>query len=76
MKERWHTLLICRGRSHNPSLFQPTIANLDLTMEFNKQFSLPVVLGIETSAAEDEIHWMLPLQSESFRRFAVWSESS
>jgi hypothetical protein len=31
-------------------------------MEFNKPFSLPAVLGAETSAAEDENHWMLSLQ--------------
>jgi len=31
-------------------------------MEFNEAFSLPAVLGAETSAAEDENHWMLPLQ--------------
>jgi hypothetical protein len=31
------------SRSEAPSLFQPTIANLKLTMELNKQFRLPVV---------------------------------
>src|SRR5712671_7898336 len=31
-------------------------------MECNKPFSLPAVLGAETSAAEDEDHWMLSLQ--------------
>jgi hypothetical protein len=31
-------------------------------MEFNQPFSLPAVLGSETSAAEDENHWMLSLQ--------------
>ena len=31
------------SRSEAPSLFQLTIANLELTMEFNKQFRLPVV---------------------------------
>jgi hypothetical protein len=41
---------------------QPAIGNLELTMEFNKPFSLPAVLGAETSAAEDENHGMLPLQ--------------
>jgi hypothetical protein len=41
---------------------KPTIGNLELTMEFNKPFSLPAVLGAETSAAEDENHWMWSLQ--------------
>src|SRR5208283_680847 len=41
---------------------KPAIGNLELTMEFNKPFSLPAVLGAETSAAEDENHWMLSLQ--------------
>ncbi len=41
---------------------KPAIANLELTMKFNKPFSLPAVLGAETSAAEDENHWMLSLQ--------------
>jgi hypothetical protein len=31
-------------------------------MELNKPFSVPAVLGAETSAAEDENHWMLSLQ--------------
>ena len=31
-------------------------------MELNKPFSLPAVLGAETSAAEDENHGMLSLQ--------------
>src|SRR5215813_12536530 len=31
-------------------------------MECNKPLSLPAVLGAETSAAEDEDHWMLSLQ--------------
>ena len=35
---------------------------LEDTMEFNQPFSLPAVLGSETSAAEDENHWMLSLQ--------------
>jgi hypothetical protein len=38
---------------------KPAISNLELTMEFNKPFSLPAVLGAETSTAEDENHWML-----------------
>jgi len=41
---------------------KPAIGNLELTMEFNKPFRLPAVLGAETSAAEDENHWMLSLQ--------------
>jgi hypothetical protein len=31
-------------------------------MEFNKPFSLPAILGADTSAAEDENHCMLSLQ--------------
>ena len=31
-------------------------------MELHQPFSLPAVLGAETSAAEDENHWILPLQ--------------
>jgi hypothetical protein len=31
-------------------------------MEFNQAFSLPAVLGTETSAAEDENHGILSLQ--------------
>jgi hypothetical protein len=38
------------------------IANLHLTMEFKKPFSLSAVLGAETAAAKDEHHWMLALQ--------------
>jgi hypothetical protein len=41
---------------------KPAIANLKLTMEFNKPFSLPAVLGAEAAAAEDKSHWMLSLQ--------------
>ena len=31
-------------------------------MEFNEPFILPPLLGAETSAPEDENHWMLSLQ--------------
>ena len=41
---------------------KPAIGNLELTMEFSKPFRLPAVLGLETSAAEDENHRMLSLQ--------------
>jgi len=41
---------------------KPAIGNLELTMELNKPFRLPAVLGAETAAAEDENHWMLSLQ--------------
>ena len=41
---------------------KPAIANLHLTMEFKKPFSLSAVLGAETAAAEDENHGMLALQ--------------
>jgi hypothetical protein len=38
-------------------------------MEFNKPFSLPAVLGAETSAAEDENHRMLRLQFRKLPAF-------
>src|SRR5262245_5798448 len=38
------------------------IANLHLTMEFKKPFSLSAVLGAESAAAEDKHHGMLALQ--------------
>src|SRR5580700_2767583 len=41
---------------------KPAIGNLELTMERNKSFSLPAILGTETSAAEDQNHWMWSLQ--------------
>src|SRR5262249_20249753 len=41
---------------------KPAIGNLKLTMELNKPFSLPAGFRTETSAAEDENHWMLSLQ--------------
>src|SRR5262249_2740780 len=41
---------------------KPAIANFELTMELNKSFGLPAVLGAETSTAEDENHRMLSLQ--------------
>src|SRR4029077_5847489 len=41
---------------------QPAIGNLKLTIKCNKRFSLPAVLGAETSAAEDEHHGILSLQ--------------
>jgi len=41
---------------------KPAIGNFELTLELNKQFGLPAVLGAETSAAEDENHGMLSLQ--------------
>src|SRR5246127_1469320 len=41
---------------------EPAIANLHLTMEFKKPFSLSAVLGAKTAAAEDNNHGMLALQ--------------
>jgi hypothetical protein len=41
---------------------EPAVGNLELTMEFNKPFMLPAVLGAETSAAEDENQGILSLQ--------------
>jgi hypothetical protein len=38
-------------------------------MELNQPFSLPTVLGAETSAAEDENHGMLSLQCGEFPAF-------
>src|SRR5262249_38051105 len=38
------------------------IANLELTMKLNKPFGHPAILGAITSAAEDQDHWILPLQ--------------
>jgi hypothetical protein len=40
---------------------QTAIADLDLTMELDKSFSLPAVFGAVPSAAEDENHRMLAL---------------
>jgi len=39
-------------------------------MKLNKPFMLPAVLGAAASAAEDENHWMLPLQ---FRKLPAFS---
>ena len=41
---------------------EPAIANLHLTVELKKPFSLSAVLGTETAAAEDKDHGMLALQ--------------
>jgi hypothetical protein len=41
---------------------KPAIGNLEFTMEFNKPFGLPAVLGAKTSAAEGENHGMWSLQ--------------
>src|SRR5215469_2300409 len=38
-------------------------------MELNKPFRLPAVLRTETSAAEDENHWVLSLQFGEFPTF-------
>jgi hypothetical protein len=48
---------------------QTAIGNLEFTMELNKQFSLPAVLGAETSAAEDENHGMWALQFRELPAF-------
>jgi hypothetical protein len=50
--------------------------NLELTMEFNKPFSLPAVLGQKPPRLRTRTIGCCPCSSESFRRFAVWSESS
>jgi hypothetical protein len=54
---------------------QPAIGDLELTMECNEPFSLPTVFGAETRLRTRTIG-CCPCSSESFRRFAVWSESS
>jgi hypothetical protein len=41
---------------------EPAIADLKLTMELNKSFMLPSILGAVTPSAEDEDHWILSLQ--------------
>ena len=48
---------------------QPAIGDLELTMECNEPFSLPMVFGAETSAAEDENHWMFSLQFRELPAF-------
>src|SRR5215467_4668903 len=45
---------------------QPAITNFQFTMERNKPFGLPAVLGAETSSAKDEHHWMLSLEFGEF----------
>jgi hypothetical protein len=62
---------------------KPAIANLHLTVEFKKPFSLSAVLGAETAAAEDEDHGLLALQLgelPTFRRvvgkFVVWENGA
>ena len=62
---------------------KPAIANLHLTVEFKKPFSLSAVLGAETAAAEDKDHRMLALQFgelPALRRvvgkFVVWENGS
>jgi len=46
------------------------IGDLDFTMELNKTFRLPAVLGAETSAAEHENHGMWSLQLGKLSAFA------
>ena len=41
---------------------QPAIGDLEFMVELNQQFSLAAVLGAESSAAEDENHWVWSLQ--------------
>jgi hypothetical protein len=55
---------------------QPAIADLELTMQFNKPFVLAAVLGAKTSAAQDQTIGCCPCRSESFRCLPVWSDSS
>ena len=38
------------------------IANLELTMKLDKPFGHPAIPGAITPAAEDQNHWILPLQ--------------
>jgi hypothetical protein len=48
---------------------KPAIANLHLTVEFKKPFSLSAVFGAETAAAQHEDHGMLALQLGEFPAF-------
>jgi hypothetical protein len=56
------TIFVCLDAVVGANRDQPAIADLNLTMELNKPFVLPAFLGAESSAAEDENHWMLLLQ--------------
>jgi hypothetical protein len=48
---------------------KPAIGNFELTMEFNKAFSLLAVLGAVTTAAEDKNHGMWSLQFRELPAF-------
>jgi hypothetical protein len=50
---------------------KPAIANLHLTMEFKKPFSLSAVLGQKPPRLRTRTMGCWPCRSESFRRFAV-----
>ncbi len=55
-------IFICLSDVVGANRDQSAIANLKLTMELNKPFSLAAVLGAEPPASQDENHWILPLQ--------------
>src|ERR1700685_3121292 len=55
-------IFICLGDIIGADCDHPAISNLELAMELNKPFSLPAVLGTETSAAQHQNHWMLSLE--------------
>jgi len=56
------TIFVRLGDAVGTDRDKPAIANLHLTVEFKKPFSLSAVLGAETAAAEDKDHGMLALQ--------------
>jgi hypothetical protein len=55
---------------------KPAIGNLELSMESNKPFILPALLGQKPPRLRTRTIGCCPCSSESFRRFAVWSGSS
>src|SRR3984893_5002131 len=61
-RRSWRRSSIVGRPKYGTDRDKPAIANLHLTMEFKKPFSLSAVLGAESAAAEDEHHGMLALQ--------------
>ena len=62
-------VLIRLGNIIGTNRDKPAIANLDFSMELNKPFGLPTVLGAKTSTAENQNHWMLSLEFGEFPAF-------
>ena len=76
-------IFICLSDVVGADRDKAAIANLHVTMELKKPFSLSAVLGAETAAAEDKDHRMLALQFgelPALRRvvgkFVVWENGS